>query len=850
LFLEHGRPITAEPRQVSGLAAHVIRTRKPLLLRGDNIRDNLAELGAISMGAGMPKSYLGVPLLLGEQVIGALAVQDMERLNMFDYDHERILTTIATQVVVAIQNARLHAEVQARASDLSRRTERLSALNRLLTALSTSLDLEPILRQTAEQITQIFDVDHSGVVLFDAEGMFGTVHAEYPDQGAVGAQLPLMADPLEEELLTQRMPVTIGDVATDPRLGDEVRKNLSGLGIKSLLIVPFISQGEAIGSFSLDALRAPRQFTQDEVEVCQIIAAQLAVAVENARFTQELEERVAARTQDVERERERVETLLQITTELSSSLDLDRVLSRALQLVTEAVNAPRGAIFLLDLESDQLIYRAALGRPKPLALGGELSPLKRNEGLVGWVIKRREPVVIDNLDDDPRWIQLPHHKGEHKSALAVPLIASEEALGALILLSPKYNAFDEDQLRLVSAAANQVGAAINNAELYRLIRDQAERLGGMLREQQVEATQSRAILEGIADGVLVANAEGQVILFNAACERILGLARDEVVGRPMAEFVGIYGAAGKAWTEAIARWSADPYTYVPGEFFSERIETDKQVISIHLAPVIASDEFLGSVALLRDITREVEVDRLKSEFVTNVSHELRTPLTSIKGYADLLIHGMAGPLASDQTRFLEVIKSNADRLSILVNDLLDISRIESGSVELVKTPIQIGEVLNVVADTLRGQMDEEPKPMNVQVDCPPNLPPVWGDRERVTQIIMNLAGNAFSYSPPEGTITLRARVDPGHTEMLVEVIDTGIGVAPEDQPRLFDRFYRGEDALVLATAGTGLGLPIARQLAEMHGGRLWLARSEAGKGSTFALTLPVVEEKVASDDLA
>jgi PAS domain S-box-containing protein len=413
-------------------------------------------------------------------------------------------------------------------------------------------------------------------------------------------------------------------------------------------------------------------------------------------------------------------------------------------------------------------------------------------------------------------------------------------LGVMMVYSPRPDAFDEAQLGLVAAAANQVGAAINNAELYRLIRDQAERLGGMLRGQQVEATKSRAILEGIADGVLVADAQGLIILFNVACQRILALERQVVVGRPLNEFVGIYGAGGMNWTRDVERWSKYPNSYRPGEFVAQRIELDNQrVISVHLAPVIANEEFLGSVSVIRDITREVEVDRLKSEFVTNVSHELRTPMTSIKGYADLLLLGAAGQLAPDQTRFLEIIKNNADRLSLLVNDLLDISRIESGRVQLVMRPTPVGEVIRDVMATLEGRMDKQLKPMNLQADVPPNLPPAWGDRERITQIIMNLADNAFNYTESGGRITLRASFDPTHNEIIVEVSDTGIGIAPEEQPRLFDRFYRGEDALVLAQSGTGLGLAIAKQLAEMHGGRLGLAYSEPGKGSTFALALPI-----------
>ncbi len=825
--------------------AAALQKRTPQILRRSDPELIPTEREMLARWDG--QTVIAVPMTVHDRTFGYFELWDSRVAREYVDSDVRLLLALASQVAVAVENARLFEETQAALAERTRaeqellqRTERLAFLNRFSATVSASLDLEAILQHTAEQVAQLFQVDHSGVVLFDEAGRFGTVEAEYPDRGAFGTQVTVAGDPLEEELFARRAPVVVDDTATDARLSPELRGTFTRLGIQSILIAPLIAQGQVIGSFSLDAMRAPRRFTAADVELCQIIAAQTSVAVTNARFTGELEARVAARTHEVDRERERVETLLQITTELSSSLDLDRVLARALQLVTEAVNAPQGSIFMIDLQSDQLIYRAALGRGRPLSIGGEPAPFKRGEGLVGWVIKNRQPVVIHDLDQDPRWKKLERHQGRHKSALAVPLMANEDALGAMILLSPQHNAFDEDQMRLVAAAANQVGAAINNAELYRLIRDQAERLGNLLRAQQVEATKSRAILEGIADGVMVADAEGQIILFNAACERVLDIARDQIVGRPVTEFVGIYGSAGRRWIEAITQWSLDPTQYRPGEFFAERLElADKRILSVHLAPVTTGEEYLGSVSVIRDITQEVEVDRLKSEFVTNVSHELRTPMTSIKGYADVLLMGAAGQLNLDQSRFIEIIKNNADRLSTLVNDLLDISRIESGRIELVKRPLDMSEILQGVADTLRGRIDEEKKSMTLRVDVPAELPEVWADRERITQVIMNLGDNAFSYTPPGGTVTLQARVDAEQNEMVVEVTDSGMGIAPQDRSRLFDRFYRGEQALISGTAGTGLGLPIAKQLMEMHGGRIWLVRSQVGQGSTFAMALPL-----------
>ena len=787
------------------------------------VREALVALGL--------KSLLFVPLVVAGRMIAAIQIEEMTHTRRFTPSEIALAQTIANQAAVAVQNARLYAETETRLAELA-------TINQISRAISSTIDIRQLYEIVGKQVTAIMGVDNIFLALYDE----ARHELSFPLLLEHSQPLELAPRPpggLSLHVLESRRPLLLR--------GDDISAKLKEFGAlsvggaaRSWLGVPLLSGERAVGVMAVQDLERPNVFDESHERVLTTIAAQVAVAVENARFAQELEERVAARTRELQRERERVETLLQITSDLSSSLDLDRVLARALQLVTEAVNAPQGSIFLIDLETDQLIYRAALGRTNPLPPGGEPSPLKRTEGLVGWVLKNRQAAVIGDLAADPRWKPLPHHGGRHKSAIAVPLMANEDALGAMILLNPQYNAFDEEQLRLVAAAANQVAAAINNAELYRLIRDQAERLGGMLRGQQVEATKSRAILEGIADGVMVTDADGRVILFNAACQRVLGIPRAEIIGRSVTEFVGIYGSAGQAWITAITKWSLDPNTYSPGEFFAERLELeDERVISVHLAPVTTGDEYLGSVSVIRDITREVEVDRLKSEFVTNVSHELRTPMTSIKGYADILLLGAIGQLTPEQAKFVEVIKTNADRLSLLVNDLLDISRIESGKMDLTMQSCDMGDVVREVAETLKGRIEQENKPMTILADVPPGLPPIWGDRKRVTQVVVNLADNAFNYTHAGGVITIRAQADVEQDEIRVEVTDTGVGIPPEDQPRLFDRFYRGEDALVLATAGTGLGLPIARQLAEMHRGRLWLVSSEAGQGSTFAFALPL-----------
>ncbi|HSD83300.1 MAG TPA: response regulator, partial [Anaerolineae bacterium] len=272
----------------------------------------------------------------------------------------------------------------------------------------------------------------------------------------------------------------------------------------------------------------------------------------------------------------------------------------------------------------------------------------------------------------------------------------------------------------------------------------------------------------------------------------------------------------------------------------QRIEfkAEKRFVTVTVAPVTMSDEHLGSVSVFRDITAEVEADRAKTEFISTVSHELRTPMTSIKGYADLMLIGAAGAINQNQQRFLSVIKSNADRLSILVNDLLDISRIESGRVKLELKPISVESLIDAVLTSLHGRFEE--KQLMVQVALPEgDLPRVLADRDRMIQVLTNLVSNAYQYTPPGGQVTIGAHEDGELIQ--IDITDTGIGISPENQLKVFERFYRVDDPNVNEFPGTGLGLAIVKSLVEMHEGRIWL-QSEVGKGTTFSFTLRAIQE--------
>ena len=533
-------------------------------------------------------------------------------------------------------------------------------------------------------------------------------------------------------------------------------------------------------------------------------------------------------------ERDRVQTLYRITTELAASLDLERVLNRSLSLICEAVGAPQASILLLDAGSGHLIHRAALSRQKPLPRGGARTKYRLGVGLAGWVLETLEPAIVPNVTQDSRWIQTDANSQEDKAVLAVPLLSGDAALGVLLLFHPRSDYFTEDHLQLVMTIGHQLASAINNAHLYTLVQESAERLGILLRANQADAAKSQAILEAIADGVMVTDAAGQVILFNAAAARILGTPRRAMLGQNIKDLSGLYGAAGSSWAALVAGWQtrhADEET----PFIEERLEIEDRTVSVHLSPVHLDTEFLGTVSVFRDITREVEVARMKSDFVSTVSHELRTPMTSIKGFVDLILLGAAGQVSGEQRRFLNIVKSNVDRLAALVGDLLDLSRIETGRLRLKLEPVSISDVLQNVLDSLRGRIEE--KGLELIAEVPGGLPLVVGDRNRLIQILTNLLANAYQYTLSGGQI--RVTVSQRDTALQVRVADTGIGISEEDQAKIFGRFFRADHQVVRDTDGTGLGLSIVKSLVELHGGELWLD-STLGKGSEFSFSLPLI----------
>ncbi len=398
--------------------------------------------------------------------------------------------------------------------------------------------------------------------------------------------------------------------------------------------------------------------------------------------------------------------------------------------------------------------------------------------------------------------------------------------------------------------ANEVAVALRNADLYRYISEQAAKLAAMVQAERAASSQSQAILQSIADGVVVCDRDGQVMLANPMSAQILDQPVEELFMVNVHDVLRTLNVTGPERAPLRELLDAPYDEHGQPRQFRTTFRIGPRSVDMALGPVLAeSGELLGGVAILRDITREIESDRLKTEFIGTVSHELRTPMTVIKGYVQLLGMGSMGELSPMQRQLLDTIKTNAERMTSIINDLLDITKIESGSVELDFKPVGVRDAVNMAVNAQQPLL--EARGHQLAIEVPAEVSAVVVDAMRLQQVLDNLLSNAFKYTPKGGQIGVAATMVKGN-ELPVErqaglsarrsyvqiaISDNGIGVAPAEQERIFDRFYRVESELKVEAGGTGLGLAIVRPLAQLMGGRLWLD-SELGRGSTFTLLLP------------
>jgi PAS domain S-box-containing protein len=788
-----------------------------------------------------------------------------ELVEAFDQLLDYVAVTTANQWIAAaevvqreLNETRLLVESLYHDTEATDRTTlQVSNLNQIAQGLSASMDRAQQLEIVGEKLQSALEVALLSIWLFDVPSQTLTLARWWGSVGedtSAAAPTDLHIDIADAGDLAARA-FQLGEVVSEAEVDAALQGPWYMPGF-AVLSVPMVAQRHVIGVIVIQDQSVETMLDRSQQDFVKSAASQAAIALENARlydevlsFNSVLEQRIAERTRQLQIERDTLETVHQIAIETSSTLDRDSLLQVSLNALAKLVGVTHGSIMLVEPETEHLVDCAVLDRPGEIGF----TRFAMGQGIAGWVAQHKKPAVVPDVSKDPRWIDPPDADGIHKqvgSMIAVPLIAHHQMLGVLMLSHDHNGYFNEDHLRLLTASAGQIAIGINNAQLYTELEKELLHRSEMFQRQQVEASQSQAILQSLSDGVIVCGEDGSVLAANMACELILGRSIEELVIWNLPElFRRLLGRrADEVPVEDLLAQPTDaqhrPRT------FSTMFQSGTRIIHITLGPVLNSKESLmGAVAVFRDITREIESDRLKTEFIGTVSHELRTPMTSIKGFTQLLSMGSLGPVNDTQKEFLQIIQTNAERMISIINDLLDITKIETGSVELDMRPLHMAEALSTVVMELQPSIKAREHALTISI--PPGLPLVRADAKRLNQILANMLSNAVKYTPRGGSIALEAReididgvpehlregLKPKSRYALVEIRDTGVGIAPEELDRIFDRFYRTENPLKVEAGGTGLGLSLVRPLVELFGGRVWV-RSTLNEGSTFSFIVP------------
>jgi PAS domain S-box-containing protein len=501
---------------------------------------------------------------------------------------------------------------------------------------------------------------------------------------------------------------------------------------------------------------------------------------------------------------------------MTARLDLPSLLELTLKSAVELLNGNVGLIVLRG-QDDALRVRASFGLPAGLVrffqpLWADLPGMPELRGpLSRWHIP----------DLQMRLGMVAAAAGLTLSqVVALPLVIEEKLIGAIYIFRKRGGAFSASDRTLLAAFADQAAISVRNAELYQQVSDERRSLS--------------AIIDNSAEGVMILDGSGQVQVFNRALAHMTGWDAQEAIGRSAESVLALRDRQGQPLPlpEAPSQRTsaAEARAYVEGEVV--RRGGPPMTAGVTATPLYDGDGNLARVILnVVDITRFRQAEELKSTFVSVVSHELKTPVALIKGYAETLRREDADWDRDTMQESLGVIAEEADHLTHLIDSLLEASRIQAGGLRLEPTDVHLARLAERVTDGFRTQTEIH----QFELDFDPDFPPVWGDPERLREVLSNLVSNAIKYSPDGGTVWVGGRTD--QTGVTVYVADQGIGIPPEEQARIFERFHRVESGLHRSTEGTGLGLYLVKAVIEAHGGRVWV-ESAPGRGSIFMFTLP------------
>ena len=821
----------------------------PNRLMRDRVR--LAVLGS-AMYVPLPgKSGLSGWLAVGAKLSGEpFARQDL-----------RFVESLADQSALAIERA-------TSISDLERKVKELNVLSQMAQAVSFTVAYDDLLELVYAQATKVVDTRNFYIILKDARGTSFTYvfYVENNERVPEEERKPWpVGRGLAAEVVRTGQPIRTDDYPAECR-----RRNVvpGPKPFRAWIGVPLNAGPDTIGVMSVGAYDPNATFTEDELKIFWAIADQAASAIVKARLFQQTEQRA-----------KQLATLNEVSTSMASTLELDPLLQRIVQSSVDILACEAGSLFLTDEETGEYVFRVAVGPVGQNLVGMRIAPGK---GFVGEAIESGKALIVNDVQNDPRWFKGTDDASGFvtRALMVVPLRYQGRPIGAVEVINKKDGSpFGEEDQNLLTAFSGQAAVAIQNARLFTMT-DQAlaarvEELSVMQRiDRELNTALDMQRVMGLTLSWAMKNTGASAGSVGIVVENGLSViatqgydgAADKSQLLPLDK--GLFGQVIQSGEISLMQQLAAGVE-TEGRLPSTRaqliipIKIERKVVGLvnleSTNPEAFNKEQVDFVSRLLDhasvaitnarLYAEVNAANLaKSEFVSFVAHELKTPMTSIRGYTDLLANSAVGAINDMQKQFLGTIRGNVDRMATLVSDLADIARIESGRLRLEPKAIPFQPVVEDVVRSTQALMDAKKQTLRQELE--PNLPHAWADYTRLSQVLTNLMSNAYKYTPEGGEIVVRVTKEDnqwdadGAPEVLhVVVKDTGIGIAPEDQKKLFQKFFRAEDRLAREMApGTGLGLNIVKNLVELQGGKIWF-ESEFRKGSTFHFTIPVAPEE-------
>ena len=807
------------------------------------------------------RTSLAMPLLRENVAIGGIAIRRTE-VRPFTPKQIELLQTFADQAVIAIENVRLFNETK-------EALERQTATGEILRAISGSpTDVQPVLDSIAENAVRYCAAEDAIVLIREGETMSPRAHAG-PVHSSTGGKLPLNRDTVGGRAILDGTTVHVDDLQTASEFGLG-QQLASGSRHHTTMGTPLLRQGEAVGAILLRRADI-RPFTPQQIELAESFAAQAVIAIENVRLFNETNEALTQQTATAE--------VLQVISR--SAFDLSGVFRTMLERAVSICDADWGSIQQLD--GDALVpVEQTGGTAEWRALNATKRYLPDRGTVNGRALLERRTVHVTDVHSDAEYAWAEGAKvGTFRTALVVPMIRDDRVIGTFAMNRGEVRPFSEREIRLVETFARQAVIAIENVRLFNETKEALERqtaTSELLAAMSESAFDLKPVFEMVLEkSLLLCKAEyGWIRQFDPDGEsrgvayRLppgatpvsnaqpgFFLAQQSILGRAVRERRTIHvpdieADATVADSKAMRNIGARTGLGVPllrgdevlGVIILARIEVrpfDAREIELVEGFARQSAIAIENVRLFNEIqekSAQLEVaNRHKSEFLANMSHELRTPLNAIIGFSEVLLQRMFGELNEQQADYLEDIVSSGRHLLSLINDILDLSKIEAGRMELEAAPFSLVAALNNAVTLVRERAQSHG--IKLALEVAPELDTVVADERKLKQVVVNLLANAVKFTPDGGTVSLRAARENGQVRLSVH--DTGIGIAAADQQRIFEEFQQASHQGERSREGTGLGLSLSKRMVELHGGTISV-ESAPGKGSTFTVALPLVKE--------